>query len=128
MVKKGDVTTLPDATFAPWIEWSLPTQGAKVSIHENPKVSWAPYPAVRKIKIHLQRIDRLSDGFINISGLGETEIEAPTDHAILLSELLKMCKPCPRAGETLEIDLKGFGEDGKLLTQSDGRRRMILAD
>jgi hypothetical protein len=125
-LKPGQALLLADALLAPRMLWSTPA-GTALSRKGDPRVSWAPYPELSSIEIRVQMVGNFEDGREYWRTLGELKRDDPQDHAVSLSELLKVCRDPVKSGEKLDLILKGFGRDGKELSGS-GKLRVQIQD
>jgi hypothetical protein len=116
-LKPGEALLLADAVFAPWLQWSTPVEGSEVSLGEDRRIFWAPYPEVTSVRIGFERVTKAPDGFFAWEGRGVLTRDCSKVGGIALSELQKVSREPLRAGETLALHLDGFDRDGKKLTQ-----------
>jgi len=125
-LKPGQALLLADALFAPRIEWSTPG-GVSLSRKADPRISWAPYPELSSIEIRVSVVGKFADGTESWRTLGELNRDCPKDHAVSLSEVLKVCRDPVETGERLDLILKGYGRDGKELSGT-GKLRIRIQD
>jgi hypothetical protein len=125
-LKPGQALLLADALFVPRIEWSTPG-GAALPRKADAKISWVPYPELSAIEISIRTVENLEDGREVWTTVGELKRDCPKEHAVSLSEVLKVCRDPVRAGEKLDLILKGFGRDGKELSGT-GKLRIRIQE
>lgn len=124
----GDVIHLPDAVFAPWMEWATPEEGGELSLKADSVIGWKPYAEVRAVRIGIERVSKGADGIEQWETLGFLKRECPGENRFPLSELLKVSRFPFRAGETLVVSLEGFEGDGKKIASCKTKRRFTLKE
>jgi hypothetical protein len=117
-LKPGQALRLADAVFAPWVQWSTPVEGSEVSLGEDRKIFWAPYPEITSARIVIERVTKAPDGVFAWEGRGELKRDCRKDGAIPLSDLQKVSRAPLLPGETLALWLEGFDRDGRKLAES----------
>jgi hypothetical protein len=124
----GGVVILSDALFAPWLRWTSPAEGGLVSIKEDPRISWVPYPEITSVKIEIQRVQIFADRTISWEGRGELKHDALKDAGIPLSEILKASRPSLAGGERVALQIIGYDSQGRVLTRCQDKLQFVLKD
>jgi hypothetical protein len=124
----GGVLYLSDALFAPWLRWTFPAQGGTVSMREDPRISWEPYPEIAELRIEIQRVQQLPDGSLSTSGLGELRRKVPKEAGLPLSEILNALRSPVAAGTRLALDFLGCDARGRILTRCREKLDFVLRE
>ena len=123
----GGVLLLPEASFAPWISWAAPAEGTTLSLKEEPRITWAPYPELVSVKVEIQRVQRSADA-VSWSGHGDLRRDAPKDSGVRLSEVLSAARPPLAVGDRVALNLIGYDARGRELTRSKDKLQFVLGE
>jgi hypothetical protein len=114
----GQSLQLSDALLAPFVEWTVPANGETVSILENRSLTWAAYPELRRIQIHIERTTSGPVDSGTWTALGTLMLDAPKDHGLPLSVFLNGFRKAVNAGDRLSLRFTGFDAEGREFTRT----------